>query len=198
MLTRPTFAIVSPVLGFALAACSSLSLSGSSPALVSPVTGDRFVPSLPTRVFAPSAAGVADFYLTDLPAEVLAGQSTDLAQVSGTIIHVHLFTEPLAGSTPIATDATTAIVRVYVLANGQAGLYGGGGFFSPSGDVKSKRAGGSTRASTLHLTQATPAFEDAIGPADFSGSFTATRDEQVCERLRLITQAMEGGMQPVE
>jgi hypothetical protein len=158
---------------------------------------------LATRVFAPSKAGVADFYLTDLPAGVLAGTTTDLAGASGTIIHVHLFTKPRAGSTPIATDATTAIIRVYVLAPGgqggtQAGMYGGGGFFTPDGGVDGKRAGGSTRGATLHLTQATPAFEDAIGPADFSGSFVATRDEAACERMRLITQALEGAMRPVE
>ncbi len=183
-----------------LSACSSLSFSGGSPAMVSPVTGDRFSPSLPTRVFTPSQAGVADYYLTDLPKEVLAGGGAggDLSHATGTIVHVHLFTKPRAGSTPIATDATTAIIRVYVLTGGQAGLYGGGGFFSPSGSVDGKEAGGSTRSATLHLTQATKGFEDAIGPTEFSGSFHARRDDATCERLRLITQALEGAMEQVE
>ncbi|MFO0830912.1 MAG: hypothetical protein U0637_03605 [Phycisphaerales bacterium] len=180
----------------ALCGCSSLGFAGGSPAMVSPVTGDRFSPALPTRVFTPSTAGVADFYLTDLPADLLAGGG-DLAHAAGTIVHVHLFTKPSAGKTPIATDATTAIIRVYVLAGGQAGMYGGGGFFSPSGSVLGKEAGGSTREATLHLTQATGGFEDAIGPTQFSGSFAAKRDDAACERLRLITQALEGGMGPV-
>lgn len=191
----PAFALLAATL--CMSACSSLSFSGGSPAMVSPVTGDRFSPALPTRVFTPSKAGVADYYLTDLPKEVLAGGS-DLSRVTGTIVHVHLFTKPRAGSTPIATDATTAIIRVYILTGGQAGMYGGGGFFSPSGNAAGKEAGGTTRGATLHLTQATKGFEDAIGPTEFSGSFRATRDEATCERLRLITQALEGGMEAVE
>ncbi len=199
MPSRPTNAgIAAIVTALALlTACSSFSGGGGQPTLVSPMNGNHFQPNLHTRVYVPATAGVADFYLTDLPKEVLAAGG-DLAHAGGTIVHIHLFTEPKAGDTPIAVEATTAIVRVYVLSNGQAGMYGGGGFFSPSGKVKGPRYGGSTRDATLHLTEATPGFEDVLGPSDFSGSFNATLDEAACQRMRLAIEAIEGVMEKIE
>ncbi|MFY7896021.1 MAG: hypothetical protein ACOVP8_07300, partial [Phycisphaerales bacterium] len=90
--------------------CATLLGGSGSSTLQSAVTGDRLPLTLPTQVFVQDKAGIADIYLTDLPVGELAGK--DLSQLSGTIIHVHVFTIPSAGDTPIATTATTSTVRV--------------------------------------------------------------------------------------
>jgi hypothetical protein len=199
MVTRWFLKIAPLLLTSMLAAgCSSLPFfgGGASPAMVSPLTGDTFRPDLSTRVFAPSSAGIADFYLTDLPSETLAGGG-DLTDVSATIVHVHLFAVPKAGRTPISNGATNAVVRVYMLSQGQVGMYGGGGFFRESGEAASQKFGATTSGATLSLTRATRAFDDAIGPNRLSGHFSARRDEETCRAVRAVVRVLEGVMENV-
>jgi hypothetical protein len=173
-------------------------LGGSgSPTLQSAVTGDRLPLTLPTQVFVQDKAGIADIYLTDLPVGELAGK--DLSQLSGTIIHVHVFTIPSAGDTPIATTATTSTVRVVILANGQAGVYAGGGFFSASDDDASGSSfGGALRRATLYLRHATSGFDDRLGPSELSFSTSARRDEKAAATLAQAVDAVVNASQIVE
>lgn len=153
---------------------------------------------LPTQVFAPSKAGIADIYLTDLPADALTG-GKDLGQLSGTIVHIHVFTIPSAGDTPIATTATTSTVRVAILANGQAGVYAGGGFFNTSDDdAAGKDFSGTVREATLYLRHATDGFDDILGPSRFSTSVSAKRDEKLATALRDALDAVTNAAKVVE
>jgi hypothetical protein len=92
---------------------------------------------------------------------------------------------------------------VYVLSGGQAGMYGGGGFFMPSESIKGGQPSGetfgaSTRGATLYLTQATPGFEDALGPSGIAGSFQSKRDPQTAKAIQSVIRALEGAMEGVE
>lgn len=170
--------------------------SSSSLGLASQVAPPRLPLNLPTRVFVPSDSGVADVYLTDLPRDLLASGG-DLSGASGTIVHLHVFTIPSAGDTPIATTATSASARVLVLAKGQAGLYAGGGFFTTGddeSDVKGKASTftGSVRGATLYLTHATPGFDDALGPSTLSGALDSSRNSETADAIaRALTTVLE-------
>lgn len=177
--------------------CATLLGGSGSSTLQSAVTGDRLPLTLPTQVFVQDKAGIADIYLTDLPVGELAGK--DLSQLSGTIIHVHVFTIPSAGDTPIATTATTSTVRVVILANGQAGVYAGGGFFSASDDDASGSSfGGALRRATLYLRHATSGFDDRLGPSELSFSTSARRDEKAAATLAQAIDAVVNASKIVE
>jgi len=178
--------------------CSTLSGGGSTPTLTSASTRDQLALRLPTQVFTPAKAGIADIYLTDLPADALTGKQ-DLANLTGTIVHIHVFTIPSAGDTPIATTATTSTVRVAILANGQAGIYAGGGFFTTSeDDATGKDFDGRLRRATVYLRQATPGFDDVLGPSEFSTGTSPKRDEKQAAAIASALDAIANATQPVE
>jgi len=88
-----------------------------------------------------------------------------------------MFLVPRAGRTPIATTAVTATVRCMVVANGQVGVYGGGGFFNKSGTAGDDTFGGAVNQASLYLLHASPSFNDLMGPCEYSGSFMARKDD---------------------
>lgn len=141
---------------------------------------------LPTRIYRHYDANTADIYLTDLPSEVWTA-GADVSNATGIIIHIRHFMRPDAGDTPISTDASTASVRVLVLASGELGLYGGGGFMRPAGRSGADVFGGTITDGTLRLSRHTAGFADRLGPSRVNGSFGATKDEA---QAKLIDRAM--------
>ncbi len=129
-----------------------------------------------------SDASTADLYFTDLSDESLS-LGAELADVSGTIVHIHLFAIPKAGKTPIDRTASTATVRTLVVAQGHIGVYGGGGFMMPSGKPGGRSFGGSIAAASIRLTGTTPGFEDRIGAGEFSASVAAPLDDATARRV---------------
>lgn len=169
-----------------LSGCSSIGGGGSPRASSTSPEGGSLSLDLPTRCFTARDGNWADFYLTDLPPEVFQ-QGADASAMRGTIFHVHMFLNPKAGKTPLSPSASTCIVRVLVIADGQIGVYGGGGFMSRGGGVDQSNLTARLRAGTLELTRATPGFADALGQAVISGTFSCPRDDR--EAL-LISRAM--------
>lgn len=134
-------------------------------------------PNLPFGVYVSSDANTADLYLTDLPLERLADAKDPLAELSGTIVHVHMFLVPSAGRTPIDPTACNASIRQAILSSGAVGIYSGGGFFYPSDSTGAREFGGQLVQGTLRLSRATANFDDLLGPARASGSLRTTLDE---------------------
>jgi hypothetical protein len=124
----------------------------------------------------------ADIYLTDLASGAL-DPATPLAELSGRIVHLHLFVVPLAGSTPMRDTACSVTVRHIVMAKGSIGVYSGGGYLNPSVAHGSDLAG-TVRGATLRLTGAAGAFKDRLGPATLEARFTAQRDEATARQVR--------------
>jgi hypothetical protein len=173
-------------LGALCLAGAGCGVTGSAGAMRMVSRGEEagLLPLAPTvRVYDTTASTHAEFILTDLPEEIWRGGG-DAGQHVGVIVHVHMFMRPRAGRTPIATTASTAMIRILVLANGEMGLYGGGGFFMPSKAPGGASCGGALRLGTVHLLRATPGFVDRLGPAYFSGSFVARRDPEEVAVLR--------------
>src|SRR4051812_41186350 len=119
---------VAVVLSWVLGGCGVFSPGGTA-RLQSQKTGAVLATGdLRTRVYTSQDPDTADVYMTDLPESVWNG-GADVSDMSGVIVHVHMFMRPKAGSTPIEETASTAVIRCVVLAKGEIGVYGGGGFF---------------------------------------------------------------------
>jgi len=171
-----------------LPACSRITRPGGDLEIHSLQSPATLTPAIRTACYRRIDSGSADLYFSDLPESRLADADDDLAGASGSILQIHLFLEPSAGNTPIDDTACNAIVRHVVLAQGAAttgaaaevvGVYGGGGFFYPSGSVGDEVFGGSIRDGTHRLTASTPGFKDLLGPASLEGKLVAARDDDL-------------------
>jgi hypothetical protein len=181
-----------------LGSCGTMGLSGGSGQLTSVEHGSTLGASFTTSVYKGTDPNVVDFYLTDLP-ETLWTKGGDVSTLSGTILHVHMFLQPRAGHTPIATTANSATVRWLVLSEGRVGLYGGGGFFTRSGDVGEDSLAGTLSGATLRLTHQGPGFADTLGPSILSISVDATQDPATADALaRAMSSLLASSTPPRE
>jgi len=151
-------------------------------ALTSTADGSALASRFPTQFYNGNETNIADFYLTDLPASVWE-QGGDVSDLEGNIVHIHMFVVPKAGQTPIQRTASTSTVRWLVLSKGRVGVYGGGGFFSESGDVGDKKFGGTLYDASLRLIRSTPGFTDPLGPSVLSISVNAIKDQKASEAI---------------
>lgn len=139
------------------------------------------------QAYMSSDINTADFFLSDLPADAFA-DNADLSQFSGSLIQIHMFLAPKAGSTPIEFSATSATVRQVVFANGQMGMYSGGGFLLPSGTAGDRTFGGKIHSASMRMTARTPGFADKLGPAEFSSGLSVPKDVSRAKRMSLLVE----------
>ena len=175
--SRRTFALMAPLLAL------FLTLSGCG--RVFTASGLRFESMDQGTVLAPAIAAIgyraddtstAEFYISDIPLRELA-RAESFEELAGTIVHIHLFIRPKPGKTPIQPTASTATIQAVVLARGEVGLYGGGGFMLPAGTPGDDSFGGSIRGGSVRLLAATPGFADRLGAAHFTAGINAPDDE---------------------
>lgn len=133
-------------------------------------------PAIASAAYRAPDTSTAEFYLSDIPLRELS-QADSFDQLSGTIVHLHLFIRPKPGKTPIEPTASSATIQTVVLARGEVGLYGGGGFMLPRGTPGDATLGGSIRDGSVRLLASTPGFVDRLGATDFSVGVNAPRDE---------------------
>ncbi len=142
----------------------------------------ELVPTI--RAYRAIDKNTADVYLTDLPKEACR-QGAPLGEVSGQILHLHLFISPEAGSTPIDSTACSVTVRLVVVSRGQVGVYGGGGFLQPDSDPGSADFDGFISQATLRFIYRTAGFNDRLGSSELSGSISAPRDDGTADALAI-------------
>lgn len=139
------------------------------------------------QAYMSSDINTADFFLSDLPADAFA-DGADLSRFSGSLIQIHMFLAPKAGSTPIEFSATSATVRQIVFAQGQMGMYSGGGFLLPRGTAGDRTFGGKIRSASMRLTARTPGFADKLGPAEFASGLSVPKDVSRAKRMSLLVE----------
>lgn len=138
--------------------------------------GTLLTPSIAAIGYRADDTSTAEFYISDIPLRELA-RAESFEELSGTIVHIHLFIRPKPGKTPIQPTASTATIQAAVLSRGEVGLYGGGGFMLPSGTPGDNSFGGSIRGGSVRLLAATPGFADRLGAAHFTAGINAPDDE---------------------
>lgn len=180
-----------------LAGCGSLPrLSSRTATLSSSTTGDTLDLRVPTRVYATHDRTTCDFYLTDLPEGVWSLEQ-DLRDTSGVLLHITMFIEPKSGKTPIATTAVSGTVRCIVLAKGEVGVYGGGGFVDISGSTGDATIDATLSRATLRPLRATPGFRDRLGACTLDASIDAAFATAKVERLAALADALQREAPPI-
>ncbi len=161
-------------------------------------------PSLPFRAYVPIDRNTADIYLSDIPAARLADLSDPLNDVSGHVLHIHIFLMPQAGQTPIDPSACNITVQHLIVTSNDSGspvatgLYAGGGFCLPKASPGDSVFGGSLLDATLRLARATPGFADRLGPARMAGSFDAPRNDDLARAISARMEAVSRTMLEVQ
>lgn len=193
-----------------LGGCQSLAGGGGELQVRSLESTATLTPAIRTACYKRIDNSTADLYFSDLPEDRLVDPNDDLADLAGSILHIHYFLEPSPGNTPIDDTACNATLRQVIIAPAPAGeaggahggtgggtaqvfgIYGGGGFFYPSGSVGESTFGGSLNGAAHRLLYASPGFSDRLGPATVSGRVTATRDDAVADAIEArIEQYMQ-------
>lgn len=171
--------------------------SGGSARLKSSLNGSTLSTNLPSRVYADQGLDSADMYMTDLPASVWTA-GADVSNMSGVLVHVHMFLRPKAGKTPIEDTASTAVIRYVILAKGEIGVYGGGGFFVNDGTPGDSKFSGGVRNGSMRLVSATSGFVDRLGPCTFAGTISGKKDAKTAEEMERAMRALIGETKAVE
>lgn len=165
----------------------------SSATLRSVETGETLRPRMTLAAFASEDASTADIYLTDLAREDLDA-AADLSELTGQIVHIHLFIVPRPGATPIATTASSMTVRWAILAGGVMGVYSGGGFMDPDTSLGAGTFRATIIGATLKITGGSVGFADRLGPGELSATIVAPRDPGLAslidDRFRDVLDAL--------
>lgn len=139
------------------------------------------------------AANEADhsFYLSDVPLEdLLAGRVRN-----GQFMHCRLLWIPLPGRTPVDATACNLTIRYVVVSEGEVGVYGGGGFAWPKGDIGKEDATLLIEGSSLALLARSEGFTDLLTPAQLTGTIAARLDEDATRRFRRgVSQLVTDGL----
>lgn len=121
-------------------------------------------------------------WMTDIAANEL--QSGDVPE--GQILHVELLFEPRAGWTPIDSTATNLAIRYILIADGEVGIYEGGGFGYPIGTGRSSSMTLRIDEATMQLSRSTVGFVDLLSPAELNGTFSGPCNTTEVERIRNV------------
>ena len=179
-----------------MSACNALrggGGSGGSSRVISDTTGSVYSTKLGTRVYSYHDDNTADIYLTDLSDAQLTAffqKNADWSQISGTLVHIHLFLDPKPGKTPIEPTAANASIRYAIISSGQVGIYDGAGFMLPGQKPGNNSISGSFAAAPLRLSRATEGFSDPLTPARLDMSFDAKLDELAAPELQARIDAL--------
>lgn len=184
------------ILGIMLPACGTSSFASPDYEMRSIAERSVLRPRFITSVYAYDDQNTVNMYLTDMDASALRRLDDPVNPPSGNIVHVHLFLRPRAGSTPIDDTAVTATVNHAVLAQGEAGIYAGGGFFRPSSEAGARTFVGSIEGGTLRLERSTPRFRDLLGASTLSATTRAALDPAQAESLRLAMARITASARP--
>ncbi|MDF1810491.1 MAG: hypothetical protein P1U42_12445 [Phycisphaerales bacterium] len=186
-----------------LSACNAIrggGGSGGTSTIVSDANQRVFDAKFDTKAYTYHDDNTADIYLTDLSDQELTAffaPNSDWSQISGILVHVHLFLDPKPGKTPIEHTAATASIRYGIIANGQIGIYDGAGFMIPGSKPGNDSIGGTIRSAPLRLTRASDTFEDLFLAAKIDLEFSAKLNDASATELGVRLDAMAAKAKPV-
>lgn len=201
------FAALAALALFPLPGCRVFSHPGGDLTIASIANNTSLNPAIRTAVYKRVDANTAELYFSDLPEERFLEPGARLGDVPGIVLHIHYFLTPSAGSTPIDDTACNVTLKQVVFAPAApstsataqrslpaVGVYGGGGFFFPSGTLGTGVFGGSIRDGTFRLIESSPGFIDALGPSSVTGKLLASRDDVLADAMdRRMRELLRAG-----
>ena len=171
-----------------------------------------FVPTYLTSAYTYRDENSVDMYLSEFPEEWFTGSSVGKNAIqAGSILHVHLFLAPSAGSTPIDVTACNVVFLNLILTGERApgvtdargrtgpemGLYAGGGFLLPDDDPGDASFGGAIDRASHRLSRATPGFVDVLGTGYLAGAIRAPLDETLAKSMQARLDELVAMLPPV-
>ena len=120
------------------------------------------------------------YYASDIPLDKLAAGG----KISGQVVNIEVIWEPRPGMTPLEPTTTNASIRLVVFAEGEVGVYGGGGFAWLRGKPEDGDMGLLLTGSNLSLIARTKGFVDLLTPAEMLGTVQGRMDEAKANALR--------------
>ena len=131
------------------------------------------ITTAPAEAWYTIEAAQISYYATDIPLEELAAGG----KLNGQVVNIQVLWEPKPGMTPIEPTTTNASIRLVVFAEGEVGVYGGGGFAWLRGAPEDGDMGLLITGSNLSLIARTKNFVDLLSPAEMLGKVQARMDE---------------------
>ncbi|MCE9619075.1 MAG: hypothetical protein K8R92_04105 [Planctomycetes bacterium] len=183
-LLRPTLLLVAiSLIGCLVAGCYSFQWpwsSGTNLITAGLAENPIKLPFDPKQCFYSVEPAHTSFFLSDLAPD----EFEDAEFLTGQVINIELLWEPKPGYTPLDPTTTNLAIRLLVFSNGEAGLYGGGGFAWPKGTPGETDMQLQITGSNLSLLAKTKGFVDLLSPGEMLGSVDASMNEQASVRLR--------------
>jgi hypothetical protein len=166
----------------ALTACYSVQWPWTSTELTTSGLADNPVKvnTAPAEAWYMIEPAQVSFYSSDIPADQLAAGG----KLSGQVVNIQLLWDPKPGLTPLEPTTTNISIRLVVFAEGEVGVYGGGGFAWPRGKPEDGSMGLLLTGSNLSLVARTKGFVDLLSPAEMLGTVTAQMDDAQSRALR--------------
>jgi hypothetical protein len=179
----------------------------------------EFIPDYVTAAYMYRDENSADLYFSEFPEEWFTGSGGKAGVAPGSILHVHFFLSPVAGSTPIDVTACNALFLNLILTGEKSprerdqegadaaqprrvgmpemGLYAGGGFLFPDGDPGDEEFGGGIDRASHRLSRSTPGFVDLLGTGMLTGRISAPLNEGLAKAMRARLDELVGMLPPV-
>lgn len=166
-----------------LPACNALLPQGEAVGELRPVSlaGEAItVPStFTTAIYSDQLDSDTSFYVSDRSVDELISGEFDVGQV----VRIDVLWQPHPGKTPLDRSATNVSIRYVVFADGEVGIYEGGGFAITKKSLLSDKVSVAVLDASLRLGESTSGFNDLLGPTQLTGKFTATLDAATARRL---------------
>jgi len=140
------------------------------------------ITTAPAEAWYTIEAAQISYYATDIPLEELAAGG----KLNGQVVNIQVLWEPKPGMTPIEPTTTNASIRLVVFAEGEVGVYGGGGFAWLRGSAEEGDMGLLLTGSNLSLIARTKNFVDLLSPAEMLGTVQANKDDTKALAIRRV------------
>lgn len=140
------------------------------------------ITTAPAEAWYTIEAAQISYYATDIPLEELAAGG----KLNGQVVNIQVLWEPKPGMTPIEPTTTNASIRLVVFAEGEVGVYGGGGFAWLRGSAEEGDMGLLLTGSNLSLIARTKNFVDLLSPAEMLGTVQANKDDAKALAIRRV------------
>jgi hypothetical protein len=138
------------------------------------------ITTAPAEAWYTIEAAQVSYYASDIPLEQLAAGG----KLNGQVVNIQVLWEPKPGLTPIEPTTTNLSIRLVVFAEGEVGVYGGGGFAWLRGTAEDGDMGLLLTGSNLSLIARTKNFVDLLSPAEMLGTVQARLDDAKALAIR--------------
>ena len=138
------------------------------------------ITTMPEETWYTIEAAQVSYYASDIPLEQLAAGG----KLNGQVVNIQVLWEPKPGLTPIEPTTTNLSIRLVVFAEGEVGVYGGGGFAWLRGTADDGDMGLLLTGSNLSLIARTKDFVDLLSPAEMLGTVQARLDDTKALAIR--------------